>query len=89
MPPHPQLVNMLLRLGLSREDSLYLQALHELGHLQSLPLMIILALAPFLLSWPLIPSLAGLFVAWEILSEGYVIWREKGNYICIYRNRRE
>ena len=33
MPPHPQLVNMILRMGLSKDDSMHLQILHELGHL--------------------------------------------------------
>lgn len=88
MPPHPQLVNMLLRLGLSEEDSLHLQLLHELGHLQSLPFMVPLALFPLLFSWPAPVSLAALFLLWEVLSEGYVIARERGNYLRIYRERR-
>jgi len=84
LPPHPQLVNMLLRIGLSKEDSVHLQILHELGHLQSLPLMVPIGALPFLLSWPLVPALAGLFVLWEILSEAYVIYREGRNYFRIY-----
>lgn len=84
MPPHPQLVNMLLRIGLSKEDSMHLQVLHELGHLQSLPLMILIGALPILFSWPLLPSLAGLFILWEVLSESYVILREGRNYFRIY-----
>lgn len=84
MPPHPQLVNMLLRMGLSNEDSVHLQILHELGHLQSMPLVVLAGVLVFSLSWPLMPSLAGLFIIWEVLSEAYVIFREGRNYFRIY-----
>ena len=84
MPPHPQLVNMILRMGLSKEDSVHLQILHELGHLQSLPLMILAGVVLFLLSAPFLPAVAGLFILWEILSEAYVILREGRNYLRIY-----
>ncbi|MGD8353808.1 MAG: hypothetical protein PVJ01_06540, partial [Pseudomonadota bacterium] len=79
-PPHPQLVNMVLRIGLSKDDSVHLQVLHELGHLQSLPLIIPISAIPFVLSWPLLPSIAGLVLLWEIMSESYVILREGRNY---------
>ena len=84
MPPHPQLVNMLLRVGLSKEDSVHLQILHELGHLQTLPLIVLISAVPFLYSWPALTSLGGLFILWEILSESYVIFREGRNYLRIY-----
>lgn len=84
MPPHPQLVNMLLRIGLSKEDSMHLQVLHELGHLQSLPLMVLATAVPVLSSTPVLPAVIGLFILWEILSEAYVILREGRNYLRIY-----
>jgi hypothetical protein len=84
MPPHPQLVNMLLRIGLSKEDSVHLQILHELGHLQSLPLMVLAATVPVLSSTPILPTVVGLFILWEVLSEAYVILREGRNYFLIY-----
>ncbi len=84
MPPHPQLVNMILRMGLSKEDSVHLQILHELGHLQSLPLMVLAGALLFWFSWPLFTSLVGLFILWEVLSEAYVILREGRNYFRIY-----
>ena len=84
MPPHPQLVNMLLRVGLSNEDSVHLQILHELGHLQSLPLIVLAGVTMYWFSWPLFTSLAVLFVLWEVLSEAYVIFREGRNYLRIY-----
>lgn len=84
MPPHPQLVNMLLRMGLSKEDSIHLQVLHELGHLQSLPLMILASATFFHFSAPVLPATVGLFILWEVLSEFYVIFREGRNYFRIY-----
>ena len=84
MPPHPQLVNMLLRMGLPKEDSIHLQILHELGHLQSLPLMVLAGTALFLFSAPFLPAAISLFVLWEVLSEAYVILREGRNYLRIY-----
>ena len=63
---------------------MHLQILHELGHLQSLPLMIMAGFLLFLLSWPLYPSLACLFILWEVMSEAYVIYREGRNYFRIY-----
>ena len=50
--------------------------------------MFLLGIVTFLLSWSVSMSLAGLFVTWEILSEGYVFFREKGNYLSIYRRQR-
>lgn len=84
MPPHPQLVNMILRMGLSKDDSMHLQILHELGHLQSLPLMVLAGALLFSLSLPLLPALVGFFLLWEILSETYVVLREGRNYLRIY-----
>ena len=88
MPPHPQLVNMLLRVGLSKENSVHLQILHELGHLQSLPLIVLAGVTMYWFSWPLFTSLAVLFVLWEVLSEAYVIFREGRNYLRIYGSGR-
>jgi len=84
MPPHPQLVNMILRAGLEKRDSLHLQVLHELGHLQSLPLMFVAGGLLLGFSVPLWPSLIGFFLLWEVLSEAYVIYREGRNYFRIY-----
>ena len=84
MPPHPQLVNMLLRIGLSKDVSVHLQILHELGHLQSFPIMLLAGALFLMLSTPLWPTLIGLFLLWEILSEAYVILREGRNYFRIY-----
>ncbi|MDF1525262.1 MAG: hypothetical protein RRA15_03350 [bacterium] len=61
-----------------------MQILHELGHLQSLPLMVLAGALLFPFSPPLLPALAGSFVLWEILSEAYVIYRKGRNYFRIY-----
>ena len=84
LPPHPQLVNMILRIGLSKKDSVHLQILHELGHLQTLPLIVLAGATMYWFSSPLFTSLAVLFVLWEVLSESYVIFREGRNYLRIY-----
>lgn len=87
LPPHPQLVNIVLRFGLNKEDSAHLQLLHEWGHLQSLPVMAVLAGLFWYLSFPVLPAVAGLFILWEMLSESYVILKDRGNYFRIYRSR--
>ncbi len=86
LPPHPQLVNIVLRLGLSREDSVHLQLLHETGHLQTLPALIALGMIFYYLSLPLLSAVIGLLVISEILAEGYVIAKEGRNYFRIYRS---
>ncbi len=63
---------------------MHLQILHELGHLQSLPLMVLATILLVLSSAPVLPSAVGLFVLWEILSEAYVILQEGRNYFRIY-----
>ena len=87
LPPHPQLVNIVLRFGLNKEDSVHLQLLHEWGHLQSLPVMAVLGILFYYLSFPTFPAVIGLFILWEIFSESYVILKEGRNYFNIYRSR--
>jgi hypothetical protein len=82
--PHPPLINQLIRRGLPQEDRLRLSYLHELGHLQTVPL----ALAHAVWLWcgysrcpgprtvRLIRLVAGLVAheaAWELASETYVV----------------
>lgn len=83
-PPHPQLVNMLLRLRLSEEDSLHLQVVHELGHLQTFPALIPAGVVLFRLTGSLWGSLFALLVLAEVLAEAYVMRREGRNYFRIY-----
>ncbi len=83
--PHPGLVNWIVRRGLSVPDRLELTALHEFGHLQTLPVPL-LHLAALL--WPRrgespyprwLRFLAGLLshqAAWEMAAEGYVAARD-------------
>jgi hypothetical protein len=71
-------------MGLSKEDSVHLQILHELGHLQSLPLMVPAVAVFVLYSAPVLPAAVGLFILWEVLSEAYVILREGRNYLRLY-----
>ena len=87
--PHPSLVNMLIRRGLPADDRLRLSYWHELGHLQALPLVAVAAL----MTWAsarrvrrsLVLSILGLNALWELLAEGYVVWKVRGEYLLIYR----
>jgi hypothetical protein len=83
--PHPQLVNGVIRRGLGKEDSVRLMLLHELGHGQSLPAVLLYGGLLYSLSLPLVPAVLSLTVLWELLSEAYVVYREGRNYIAIYR----
>ncbi len=95
--PHPPLVNRLIRRGLPREDRLRLSYLHELGHLQTLPL----ALAHAVWLWhgrsrrprpwvgrliPLAAALVAHEAAWELASETYVVTKSAQGYRRLYRN---
>ncbi len=86
LPPHPQLVNIVLRIGLSRENSVHLQLLHETGHLQTLPILVVPGVLFYYLSLPLFPAVIGLLVISEILAEAYVMAKEGKNYFRIYRS---
>lgn len=85
LPPHPQLVNMIIRRGLKKEDSAHLQLLHELGHAQAAPLILLYIGLLYYFSVPL-PVAVSLFILWEVLAEAYVVYREGRNYITIYRS---
>lgn len=84
LPPHPQLVNMVLRIGLSTDDSLHLQTIHETGHLQTFPALVLAGFLLFLVSDSLWFTLVAFLVLSEIMAEAYVIWREGRNYFRIY-----
>ena len=83
-PPHPQLVNMVLRIGLSTDDSLHLQTVHETGHLQTFPALVLAGVLLVLLSDSLWIALLAFLVLSEVMAEAYVIWREGRNYWRIY-----
>lgn len=87
LPPHPQLVNLVLRRGLKKDDSAQLQILHELGHVQTLPAIIIYGGLLYYFSVSLLWIVVSVFLLWEIMSETYVIFREGRNYVAIYRSK--
>lgn len=80
--PHPGVVNLIARQGLPLETRLELTALHELGHLQTLPTPVLHLL---LLLWPRRRRRVGSrwlrrFLVllthqalWEVAAEGYVV----------------
>ncbi|MFV2056585.1 MAG: hypothetical protein ACC707_08965 [Thiohalomonadales bacterium] len=78
---HPPVVNLLLRRGLPREHYQTLSALHEIGHLQMLPLELLYAALLygllFVYGQPSILTLILVFIscfaAWEMFAESHVI----------------
>jgi hypothetical protein len=95
---HPPLVNLLLRRGLAADERARLSGLHELGHLQTLPLALAHGLALFWMGvrrhWArgrwvarLTATLVAHQAAWEFASEAYVVAREGGAYRERYRTR--
>jgi hypothetical protein len=83
---HPGLVNLIVRQGLPLETRLELTALHEMGHLQTLPVPLLHLL---LLFWPRIGHspysrwlriLMGVLthqVLWEVAAESFVVWIDR------------
>lgn len=92
--PHPPLINGLLRYGLAQGARRRLGAIHELGHLQALPLEMVYGVIAFSVtiarghdSLPaLITVLAGCFAAWEMLAEAYTMGHEAALYRRAYRS---
>lgn len=72
---HPAAVNWLLRKGLSEADGIALSLRHELGHLQTLPLVLawaglVAAMSVDLTLWIRIPViLVSSQAAWEMMAE--------------------
>jgi hypothetical protein len=81
--PHPSLVNLYLRRGLSPQDRVHLGAWHEAGHLQTLPLAFLYALALtasiLLRRQKMLPrfllALLSSMMLWELNSEAYTVAR--------------
>lgn len=93
---HPPLVNLVLRKGLPPEEHLQLSFLHEFGHLQTFPLVILHA--GFLMvfgNWRgngfgtfLRRIIAGAIAhkaMWELSSEAYTLAKAGPEYRRIYR----
>lgn len=93
--PHPPLVNLLIRQGLPAEAKRELSLLHELGHLETLPFALLATIGLLLqarwtgqLRLSRLPWLwAGHHALWEVLAEGYVMWRNGSRYKRLYAGR--
>lgn len=90
--PHPPLINLFLRAGLPKAQRLSLSFEHEYGHLQTLPLaLVVLGLLSRRRASPR-RWLSGLFAhqaVWEMMAEGWVVFRQGRNYRQTYRGRIE
>ena len=88
--PHPSLVNLFIRRGLSDDARLRLGAWHEFGHLQALPFAALFALTllatiacnPRRLPRKIVAALIGVQAAWELASESYVVARVSAREYC-------
>ncbi len=85
MPPHPQLVNMVIRRGLDTDKNLEMQVLHELGHVQAFPFVFAYYLPVYLLAKPAsvggwVLATAGMLFFWELLAEAYVCWKRSSYF---------
>jgi len=90
LPPHPQLVNLIIRRGLGKDKNIQMQILHEFGHVQAFPFVFLYYL-PLYLSAKLgninnwFVATLGLFFFWEMIAEIYVFFKDE-NYINAYIN---
>ena len=86
---HPQIANFFMRFGLPEKVRVEMEILHEFGHIQTFPLVLIYYV-PFLLvnesGWLNFAVIsAGMLLFWELISEIYVLMKYRG-YLKIYRN---
>jgi hypothetical protein len=90
--PHPSLINLVLRRGVPDETRSRLFFLHEVGHLQTLPLLLL----PLLLlqrkqrtrGKSLLLNILGVEAFWELTSETYVVWRTRHEYSAAWNASR-
>lgn len=91
--PHPPLVNLLLRLGLNRDDKNLLSITHEFGHLQTFPQSVIyfLLISYFTIiqgrtSWQeILFLLISTHSVWEIMAELFTISSSGHQYKLLYK----
>lgn len=94
--PHPPLVNLLVRRGLPLAVKRELSFKHEAGHLQTLPvallmtgILLVRAWRSDSVTWRNLPLLwAGHHAMWEMLAEGYVMWTDRDRYKRQYGGKR-
>lgn len=91
---HPGLVDLHLRRGLPRQTGAQLNYWHELGHLETLPLALLHALALWLTGrrrqdtpWTLrlLIGLLAWLAGWELAAEFYTLGRAGPEYARLYR----
>jgi hypothetical protein len=90
--PHPPVFNWMLRAQLDETAYRRLSVLHELGHFQVLPAIILYLLSGTAVLTILRTTtvqaviwLLGIFPLWELLAEMYVRWKERSSYRQIFR----
>ena len=90
--PHPPLANWVLRIGLPGHQRVKMSFAHEFAHFQTAPVLFVYMLVVFVLAyvkgragmWEILLLLAGGQAAWEILSEGLVVFKDSAAYSASY-----
>jgi len=85
---HPQIANFMMRRSLPERERGEMEVLHEFGHVQMFPLVLVYYL-PFLIQritgwYEFLIVTAGMLLFWEVIAEAYVIAKFEG-YLKIYR----
>lgn len=90
--PHPPAINWLLRLGLPNDAKRNLIIIHEFGHLQTLPLVLIYFIISLLSTTTfgdfiysnIFILIVGTYALWEMLAEIYTLIATGPNYKIYY-----
>lgn len=90
--PHPPLANWLLRIGLSDHPRVKMIFAHEFAHFQTAPMLFAYMLLIIVLAyikdragiWEILFLLVSGQAAWEILSEGLVVFEDSAVYSASY-----
>ena len=84
---HPQIGNFFMRFGLPAKERIEMEFLHEFGHVQGFPLVLVYYI-PFLLSKNITGNFilitVGMLMFWEIIAEIYVI-KNFERYFEVYK----
>ena len=89
---HPQVANFFLRRGLPEKERIEMEILHEFGHVQTFPFVLIYFI-PLRVFYgvsglfEMAIAAVGLLFFWEILAELYVISKTR-NYFKIYAEKK-
>ena len=90
---HPAVTNWLLRRGLPEHSSRTLSFAHEFAHIQTAPILFAYMIGVFILVylkgrtrvWEVLFLLVSIQAAWEMISEGLVVFEDFAAYQASYK----